>query len=44
VETYLSQQIQHSLRTPGHIHPHWNLVLDRHRQQRRWVDLEIRQA
>lgn len=32
------------LRTPDHIYPHWNLVLNGHRQQRRWVDLEIRES
>jgi hypothetical protein len=29
------------LRTPGHIHAYWNLVLDRHCQERRAVDFEI---
>ena len=31
----------HSLRTPGHVHAHWNFVLDWHRQERWRVDFEI---
>lgn len=29
------------LRTPRHIHTYWNLVLDRHRQQRRRFNFKI---
>jgi hypothetical protein len=29
---------------PGHFHPHWNVVLDWHRQERWRINLEIRHA
>jgi len=29
------------LRTPGHVHAHWDFVLDRHCQKRGRVDFEI---
>ena len=32
------------LRTPRHIHTYWNLVLDRHCQERRRVNLKIREC
>src|ERR1035441_3849694 len=33
-----------SLRTPCHVHAHWNFVLDWHRQERWRVDFEIRKC
>ena len=33
-----------SLRMPGHVYPHWNFVLDWHRQERWRVDFEIRKC
>lgn len=41
LETYFSQKIRHSLRTPGHVHAHWNVVFDWHGQKRGRIDLEI---